>query len=81
MISIEVYKLSIQGQANMAQRNQRPEKLEQMLTVKVPAAMHKAFLRSCQSQDTTASREVRRFMRSYVAQHGQASLPFTESAK
>ena len=44
------------------------------LTVRVPASLRDAFSDACKSSDTNPSREVRRIMREYIAQHGQTSL-------
>lgn len=44
------------------------------LTIKVPKTLRDAFSKACQQQDTTASREIRAFMREYLKRHGQKDL-------
>ena len=36
------------------------------LVVRLPAALRKNFIEMCETRDTTASREVRNFIREYV---------------
>ena len=57
-----------------AKRKAEPETRPAMLNVRCDRALLEAFNAACSSQDQTASQEVRRFMREYVAQHGQGSL-------
>lgn len=44
------------------------------LTIKLPKALRDAFAQTCQQNDTTASREIRTFMRDYLKRHGQKDL-------
>ena len=50
------------------------EDKEKILPVKVPQTLKDSFIRACKNQDTNASRELRDYMRRYVAQHGQEKL-------
>jgi len=36
--------------------------------------LKEAFFEACQNQDTVAAKEIRHFMRSFVAKHGQKKL-------
>lgn len=49
------------------------EKTTQM-PFRVDEDLKKAFLLTCRSQDTTASQELRRFMRDYIKKYGQQDL-------
>lgn len=46
------------------------------MVVKVPESLRDAFIKTCQELDTTASRELRDFMRAYVKKNGQRKLEF-----
>lgn len=54
--------------------NQDKEKTSVNVNVRVDKNLRDAFVLSCQSMDSTASRELRHFMRQYVAKHSQQSL-------
>ncbi|HHW78938.1 MAG TPA: hypothetical protein GX399_18215 [Xanthomonadaceae bacterium] len=41
------------------------------LVVRIEAELRDAFIEACQEQDTTASREVRRFIRDFLARPGK----------
>lgn len=41
------------------------------LVVRIEAELRDAFIEACQAQDTTASREVRRFIRDFLARPGK----------
>ena len=43
------------------------------LVVRIEADLRDAFIETCQSMDTTASREVRRFIRDFLARSGDGS--------
>lgn len=45
-----------------------------LFTAKVDEPLLAAFKRACDSQDKSASQEVRAFMRVYVEKHGQGDL-------
>lgn len=49
--------------------------IDAQLAIRVDADLRAAFLGACKGQDQTAAQAVRAFMREYVAQHGQQSLP------
>ena len=44
------------------------------LVVKLPESLRDSFNKTCKGMDTTASRELREFMRKYIAKNGQAAL-------
>lgn len=44
---------------------------EVKLVVRIEASLRDAFIEACQDKDTTASREVRRFIRDFLARSGQ----------
>lgn len=47
---------------------------EVMLGVRCDKELRDAFVQACDRMDTSASREVRRFMRSYLAKYGQEEM-------
>lgn len=48
--------------------------VQHMFTFAVEKELKDAFVNSCLAMDTTASRELRQFMRQYLAKHGQQKL-------
>jgi len=44
------------------------------LPIRLDQNLKDAFLSTCKSQDTTASQELRKFMREYVKKHSQQDL-------
>ena len=46
---------------------------EVQLVIRVPKHLRDNFIGSCKNMDTTASREVRRFMADYIKKNGQKS--------
>ena len=53
-------------------KKQKSEKDEEVkLVVRIEAGLRDAFIEACQDMDTTASREVRRFIRDFLARSGQ----------
>jgi hypothetical protein len=51
-----------------------------MLAVRVPESLRDRFLELCRSEDTTAAREVRNFLKSFVNARQQGEL-FKKSGK
>jgi hypothetical protein len=47
---------------------------DSQLSVKLPASERKAFVQICATNDTTASREIRKFIRDYIAKNNQGKL-------
>jgi hypothetical protein len=47
---------------------------DKLFTAKVDEATLSAFKHACESQDTTASQAVRRFMKDYINKHGQLDM-------
>ena len=53
-------------------KKQKSSKDEEVkLVVRIEAGLRDAFIEACQNMDTTASREVRRFIRDFLAHSGQ----------
>jgi hypothetical protein len=53
-------------------KKQKSNKDEEVkLVVRIEAGLRDAFIEACQDMDTTASREVRRFIRDFLARSGQ----------
>lgn len=53
-------------------KKQKSNKDEEVkLVVRIEAGLRDAFIEACQNMDTTASREVRRFIRDFLARSGQ----------
>lgn len=44
------------------------------LLIKLDLELKNAFISVCNSQDSTASQEIRKFMKSYIKKHGQQDL-------
>ncbi len=47
---------------------------EKSVLVRVDKDLRDAFIEACRRNDSTASQELRRFMRDYVKKHGQQKL-------
>jgi hypothetical protein len=47
---------------------------EVLFNFRVPRRLHDQFLDICDANDDTASRLMRKFMRSYIQQHAQTDL-------
>lgn len=53
----------------MGKRKKKSDQEEEVkLVVRIEAELRDAFIETCQAMDTTASREVRRFIRDFLAQ-------------
>ena len=44
------------------------------LPIRVEQNLKDAFIATCKTQDSTASQELRKFMREYIKKHGQQDL-------
>lgn len=53
------------------QKSNKDQDEEVKLVVRIEAGLRDAFIEACQDLDTTASREVRRFIRDFLARSGQ----------
>jgi hypothetical protein len=62
------------GQCVDGANMQTQKKDSSLMNVRVEQVVREQFLKSCKDQDTTAAREIRQFMRSYIAKNGQAGL-------
>ena len=51
-------------------KKQKSNDEEVKLVVRIEAGLRDAFIEACQDMDTTASREVRRFIRDFLARSG-----------
>ncbi len=56
--------------------NTKPVERDVSFTIRVEKNLRDAFVLACQSADSTASREIRQFMRQYIAKHSQQKLKF-----
>lgn len=45
---------------------------DSQLLIRIASAERAAFIRLCEELDTTAAREIRRFIREFTARHGRA---------
>jgi hypothetical protein len=52
----------------------KPRDTQNAFTFAVDKDLKDAFVNSCIAMDSTASRELRQFMRKYLAKHGQQKL-------
>lgn len=53
-------------------KKQKSDKDEEVkLVVRIEAKLRDAFIEACQDMDTTASREVRRFIRDFLTRSGK----------
>jgi hypothetical protein len=52
----------------------KPRDTQNAFTFAVEKELKDAFVNSCIAMDSTASRELRQFMRQYLAKHGQQKL-------
>ncbi len=53
-------------------KKQKSDKDEEVkLVVRIEAKLRDAFIEACQDMDTTASREVRRFVRDFLTRSGK----------
>ena len=63
--------------ANTVMGKRKKQKSEQdeeaKLVVRIEAELRDAFITACQDMDTTASREVRRFIRQFLTRSGKAT--------
>jgi hypothetical protein len=58
-----------------ADRKKKAGKKTAQLAIRIEKAERDAFVTLCEAQDTSAAREIRRFMREYVAAHSPAPVP------
>lgn len=54
----------------------KPVGLDAQVVVRTTHELRDAFIAVCKQQDMDASKEIRKFMRSYVARYGQKALKF-----
>jgi hypothetical protein len=54
-----------------ADRKKKAGKKTAQLAIRIEKAERDAFVALCEAQDTSAAREIRRFMRDYVAAHAE----------
>jgi len=46
------------------------------IVIKLPLPLREAFVKTCKDMDSNAAREVRGFMREYIAKNSQKTLDF-----
>jgi len=49
---------------------------QKQLKFTLDESLHRSFMAICKDLDTTASREMRRFIREYVRKHSQSKIAF-----
>ena len=59
----------------MAGKKDKKKRKDSQLIIRVDAEDRDAFVSLCESMDTSASREVRRFMKRFIADNGGAAEP------
>ena len=69
-----VYILYILSIYNNIEGHDMTDRKDKLFTAKIEENLLESFKYACESQDETASRAVRRFMREYVAKYGQGDL-------
>jgi hypothetical protein len=52
-------------------KSDKDQDKEVKLVVRIEAGLRDSFIEACQDMDTTASREVRRFIRDFLTRSGQ----------
>ena len=52
---------------------QKKKRKDSQLIIRVDAQEREAFVSLCEALDTSASREVRRFMKRFLSEHGRAA--------
>lgn len=65
----------------MAGKKDKKKRKDSQLIIRVDAEEREAFVSLCDSMDTSASREVRRFMKRFIAENGGAQGPEKGSEK
>ncbi len=58
----------------MKKKTKKKKDSNVVLQIRIDENLRKSFLLSCENNDMTASQEIRKFIRKYVAQHGQEKL-------
>ncbi|MCP5449515.1 MAG: hypothetical protein ABTR27_05890 [Candidatus Competibacter phosphatis] len=59
----------------MGKKKKKSDKDEDVkLVVRIEAGLRDAFIEACQDMDTTASREVRQFVRDFLARLGKSDI-------
>ena len=59
----------------MGKKKKKSDKDENVkLVVRIEAGLRDAFIETCQEMDTTASREVRQFIRDFLARSGKSDM-------
>jgi hypothetical protein len=64
-----------------ADRKKKAGKKTAQLAIRIEKAERDAFVELCEAQDTSAAREIRRFMRDYVAAHAETPAAAGEPAE
>jgi hypothetical protein len=61
-----------EGQSAMAGKKEKKKKKDSQLVIRVSAEERDAFVTLCEALDSSASRELRRFMKRFVGDHEAA---------
>lgn len=56
----------------MGEKKKRKTSKDAQLILRISKEERKEFIEICESQDTTAAREIRRFIRSFITEHQNA---------
>lgn len=47
---------------------------KEILTVRIEKELKEKFIETCKDQESDASKEIRKFIKQFIAQHGQGKL-------
>ena len=72
-----IQRIYIKRRAFVAGKKEKQKKLrkDSQLVIRVDAGERDAFVSLCESLDTSASREIRRFMKRFLADHQKSAGP------
>lgn len=70
------------GGTAMTRREKVPKtRKDSQLVLRINGDERDTFVRLCEGLDTSAAREIRRFIRGFVAQHAEDTAPNTQGPK
>lgn len=65
----------------MSDKKKKKKAKDGQLVLRIDKAERDAFLELCEEMDTTAAREIRRFIKEFMASHGKGPTPEPEEAE
>lgn len=71
LVYIQNRNLNCMGKRKKQKSDKSDQNEDVKLVVRIEVGLRDAFIEACQERDTTASREVRRFIRDFLARSGQ----------